>query len=91
MSMDRCFGCGHLVDTDDDGECYIEHLSHVMPNGKPYFDYICYCEPCRDRLFAYCDRCGNHVGRDEMAVDREWCQVCVDAEEERRGTTQGLA
>lgn len=72
--MDRCFRCGMLVDTDDDGDCYIQRR---VSTGR--LEDFCYCESCRDREFSYCDHCSQYVGPDEMAPDTEWCQNCVDA------------
>ena len=40
MSMDRCYKCSGLVDTDYDPECYLE---------TKYGDR-CYCEPCREAI-----------------------------------------
>jgi len=73
MSMDRCIKCGDLVDTDEDLDCYIQQWVFHRYEDR------CYCESCRDRLFAWCERCEKHVGHDEMSEDGEWCQNCAEA------------
>ena len=55
MSMARCDGCGRLIDTDSDTDCYIEvenYVNTAMPvNPGPHpTEYKCLCEMCRAEL-----------------------------------------
>ena len=43
MSIDRCYKCSELVDTDYDPECYLETKCGDQ----------CYCEPCRTAIIAW--------------------------------------
>ena len=43
MSIDTCYKCGAFVDTDIDGDCYIEasYKGHEITR--------CLCETCREK------------------------------------------
>ena len=46
MSIDTCTHCNAYIDTDEDGDCYIE-----IGNMRRLTDTICLCEPCREKYF----------------------------------------
>jgi hypothetical protein len=43
MSVDRCYRCSNLVDTDNEPEAYVE-LNNRPPNDAT----VCLCRNCRD-------------------------------------------
>ena len=45
MSIDRCYRCDNIVDTDFDLDCYVPDPRMSL---KPHPD-ICICERCRER------------------------------------------
>ena len=44
MSMDRCYDCQQIFDTDDDPECWVE-----IGNMRRMHQTIVLCENCRGR------------------------------------------
>lgn len=43
MSVDRCYRCSALVDTDNEPEAYV-----TLENKPPHDETICLCRGCRD-------------------------------------------
>ena len=43
MSMDVCYKCGALVDTDEGVDCYVD-----IGNQRRLEKIVCICEKCRE-------------------------------------------
>ena len=76
MSMDRCFHCCELIDTDDFPDAYLPH----------YADR-CVCESCQENRYELCEQC-ELVWRAETMVDHV-CEECRNVQDE--GTVGGAS
>ena len=91
-----CYDCSERTDPEDcysyGGEeicqsCYecsyfhCEQCSEIHHNDSSvYFDDGYYCEYCIDRVAASCDKCGEHVEKNDIAriddCNQDWCSDC---------------
>lgn len=49
MSMDSCYFCGWMIDTDDDPGCYHPVGPERVFNGTPEPEERAVCESCREQ------------------------------------------
>ncbi len=60
MSIDRCFKCNDMVDTDFDLECYNDVS-------------VCVCKNCRNEAMYDCDGCGNSTPLIQCRTVNSFC------------------
>lgn len=63
MSMIACQGCGQIVNSDNDPDCFVE-----VGNMRRYHETRVYCEACRERRQAEQDIAENQPAEPEGVV-----------------------